>query len=218
MAFNTSTVYSKQTMPISEALLIVVPVETVKTKCIELNQSFVQGVKYIVQKEGIQGIYKGATATALKQGSNQGLRFMWFHEYKRLVLARKNQHSVHSNLNANVNVNSNVNANSNSVSILQQQPIMTLSSIEKFVGGMTAGCFSTLGNNPLDVIKTRMQGTGAKQYANTLDCFLQIVRKEGWTSLYSGLIPRLGRVVPGQGIIFFSFETIQDLLKTMSVF
>lgn len=27
-----------------------------------------------------------------------------------------------------------------------------------FLGGMLSGCFSTLCNNPLDVIKTRMQG------------------------------------------------------------
>lgn len=32
---------------------------------------------------------------------------------------------------------------------------------------------------------------------------------EGPLSFYSGLIPRLGRVLPGQGIIFMSFETIQ---------
>ena len=32
---------------------------------------------------------------------------------------------------------------------------------------------------------------------------------EGPLSFYSGLVPRLGRVLPGQGIIFMSFETIQ---------
>ncbi len=30
-----------------------------------------------------------------------------------------------------------------------------------FLGGMLSGCFSTLCNNPLDVIKTRMQGACA---------------------------------------------------------
>jgi solute carrier family 25 (mitochondrial citrate transporter), member 1 len=170
---------------VSEALLIVAPVETIKTKCIELNQSFITGLKHILQIEGIRGVYKGATATALKQGSNQGLRFMWFNEYKR---------------------------------ILTRDGEKPLTSIEKFLGGMTAGCFSTLGNNPFDVIKTRMQGTKASQYANTLDCFKQILSKEGFGALYAGVIPRLGRVVPGQGIIFFSFETIQDSLKEFKMF
>jgi solute carrier family 25 (mitochondrial citrate transporter), member 1 len=82
------------------------------------------------------------------------------------------------------------------------------------LGGMSAGCFSTLGNNPFDVVKTRMQGTKASQYSSTLDCFQQILTKEGVGAFYAGVIPRLGRVVPGQGIIFMSFETIQSTLES----
>lgn len=106
---------------VSEALIIVAPVETVKTKCIELDQPFVKGFKHIVQTEGLVGVYQGAAATAMKQGSNQGLRFMWFNEYKR-VLEEKG---------------------------IAMTPLMGL------LGGMSAGCFSTLGNNPFDVVKVR---------------------------------------------------------------
>lgn len=105
---------------VCEALAIVAPVETVKTKVIELNQPFLGGLKHIIKTEGISGIYKGATATAMKQGSNQGLRFMWFNEYKNYFTN-----------NGETNLS----------------PIMS------FFGGMSAGCFSTLGNNPFDVIK-----------------------------------------------------------------
>jgi solute carrier family 25 citrate transporter 1 len=58
-----------------------------------------------------------------------------------------------------------------------------------------------------------MQGTQASQYASTLDCFKQVVKYEGVGAFYAGLLPRLGRVVPGQGIIFMSFETIQSKLE-----
>jgi solute carrier family 25 (mitochondrial citrate transporter), member 1 len=34
----------------------------------------------------------------------------------------------------------------------------SLSPLMSLLGGMAAGCFSTLGNNPFDVVKTRMQG------------------------------------------------------------
>lgn len=166
---------------VTEALVIVAPVETVKTKCIELNKSFAGGLRYIMSTEGISGIYKGALPTALKQGSNQGLRFMWFSEYKRVIT-----NDGEKNLS----------------------PLMGL------LGGMSAGCFSTFGSNPFDVVKTRMQGTGAVQYKNTLDCFTQVVMKEGITSLYAGVVPRLSRVVPGQGIMFMSFETIQGWLES----
>lgn len=170
---------------VSEALLIVAPVETVKTKCIELNMAFLAGMKHILKTEGISGVYQGAGATALKQGSNQGLRFMWFNEYKRIVTNDGEK---------------------------------TLTPIMGLFGGMSAGCFSTLGNNPFDVVKTRMQGTKASQYANTLDCFKQILTKEGVGAFYAGVVPRLARVVPGQGIIFMSFESIQEYLSTYSIF
>jgi solute carrier family 25 citrate transporter 1 len=58
-----------------------------------------------------------------------------------------------------------------------------------------------------------MQGTKASQYKSTLDCFTQIVRGEGFGAFYAGVVPRLGRVVPGQGIIFMSFESIQGWLE-----
>ena len=105
---------------VSEALIIVAPVETIKTKCIELNMPFVRGMQHILAKEGIGGIYQGAAATAMKQGSNQGLRFMWFNEYKRIMTNEGEK---------------------------QLTPLMGL------FGGMSAGCFSTLGNNPFDVVK-----------------------------------------------------------------
>jgi solute carrier family 25 citrate transporter 1 len=58
-----------------------------------------------------------------------------------------------------------------------------------------------------------MQGTKASQYKNTLDCFQQILTKEGVSAFYAGVVPRLSRVVPGQGIIFMTFETIQRALE-----
>jgi solute carrier family 25 citrate transporter 1 len=63
-----------------------------------------------------------------------------------------------------------------------------------------------------------MQGVNSAQYASTLDCFKQMLTKEGISSFYSGVVPRLGRVVPGQGIIFMSFESIQDGLSGFSIF
>ena len=44
---------------VAEALLIVAPVETVKTTVIELNMPFLEGLKHIVKTEGLGGIYKG---------------------------------------------------------------------------------------------------------------------------------------------------------------
>ena len=70
--------------------------------------------------------------------------------------------------------------------------------LKALLGGMMAGCFSTLGNKPFDVVKTQMQGTKAKQYTGTLDCFMKIFKSEGFMGFYKGVIARMGRVVPGQ--------------------
>lgn len=170
---------------VAEALVIVAPVETVKTKCIELNTPFLQGLKHILRNQGISGCYLGATATALKQGSNCGLRFMFFNEYRRIIT---------------------------------KDGEVPMTPLKNLFGGMSAGCFSTLGNNPFDVVKTRLQGTKAVQYDNTMDCFSKILRREGISAFYKGILPRLGRVVPGQGIVFMSFEFIQEFLSSSSVF
>jgi solute carrier family 25 (mitochondrial citrate transporter), member 1 len=84
---------------------------------------------------------------------------------------------------------------------------------QSLIGGMGAGCFSVLGNNPFDVIKTQMQGRNAKNYTSSFDCAAKIMKADGLAGFYKGCIPRMGRVVPGQGIIFASFETIQDVIE-----
>lgn len=161
-----------------EALLVVVPVETIKTKCIQLKLPLRQGLREIFLMQGIRGMYEGVVATVMKQSSNHGLRFLWYYEYKRFV--------THDGR-------------------------YVLTPIWAFLGGMTAGIFSALGNQPVDVIKTKMQGVRV-EYTSTWDCIYQTSQKEGIAGFYTGILPRLSRVIPGQGIIFMSFEIIATIL------
>jgi solute carrier family 25 citrate transporter 1 len=55
-------------------------------------------------------------------------------------------------------------------------------------------------------------GLEAGKYKNTLDCAMQIAKHEGMGTFLNGLVPRLGRVVPGQGIIFMSYTQIEKAL------
>ncbi len=59
-----------------EAVLAVTPMETIKTKLIQSNQSLIPGVVSIWKECGIRGFYQGVFATVLKQSSNQGLRYL----------------------------------------------------------------------------------------------------------------------------------------------
>lgn len=50
---------------VTEAIVIVAPVETVKTKVIELNKPFLAGMKHIIKTEGIGGVYQGVSSFCL---------------------------------------------------------------------------------------------------------------------------------------------------------
>lgn len=161
-----------------EALIVVVPVETIKTKCIQLDMPFWEGFKEIIALEGIGGVYTGWLATVVKQSSNHGLRFVWYSTYKSMV-TNNGEYAL--------------------------TPGMVL------IGGMTAGVFSAVGNQPADVIKTRMQGIRAG-YTSTWDCIKKTFASEGIAGFYTGIVPRLSRVIPGQGILFLSYEMIVSAL------
>ena len=84
---------------------------------------------------------------------------------------------------------------------------------QALMGGMLSGAVSCLGNNPIDMVKTRMQGIEAGQYSSTSDCIKQVLTKEGPMAFYKGVGARLMRVIPGQGIIFACYEQISSFLE-----
>ena len=128
---------------------------------------------------GIGGIYKGLTATILKQGSNQAIRFFVMETLKDLYAAKNPDKKVPKLL----------------------------------VGlfGAIAGAASVIGNTPLDVVKTRMQGLEAAKYSNTMDCAIHIFRNEGIFAFYKGTLPRLGRVCLDVGITFMIYDSFMAL-------
>jgi len=173
---------------ISEAILAVTPMETLKVKFIADQRSanpqykgFAQGVRAIVAQEGLMGCYQGLTATMMKQGSNQAIRFYVMETLKDKY--RGGDPSVHV-------------------------PKLLVG----LFGGM-AGAASVLGNTPLDVVKTRMQGLEAKKYKNTFDCARQIMVNEGPKAFYKGTIPRMSRVVLDVAITFMIYDSFMELFN-----
>eukprot|EP00629_Pelagomonadales_sp_RCC1024_P003741 CAMPEP_0119292390 /NCGR_PEP_ID=MMETSP1329-20130426/44085_1 /TAXON_ID=114041 /ORGANISM="Genus nov. species nov., Strain RCC1024" /LENGTH=267 /DNA_ID=CAMNT_0007293231 /DNA_START=132 /DNA_END=931 /DNA_ORIENTATION=+ len=149
---------------ICEALLVVTPQETIKTKLINLNMGFAEGLPHLLRTEGFAGVYAGALSTAMKQGGNQGSRFFYMAQWRQLLAgdaeAKLPKHMT-------------------------------------FLGGLGAGLFSVLTTAPFDVVKTRMQSTEAANYSSTMDCFAQIISKEGPLAFFNGALARAARVVPG---------------------
>lgn len=76
---------------VMEAIFAVTPMETVKVKFINDQRSgnprfkgFFHGVGIIIREQGFGGVYKGLSATIMKQGSNQAIRFFVMETLKDL--------------------------------------------------------------------------------------------------------------------------------------
>ncbi|KAF7636418.1 hypothetical protein Mgra_00004204, partial [Meloidogyne graminicola] len=173
---------------ISEAILAVTPMETVKVKFIHDQtlekpryRGFVHGLGVIVKTEGFKGLYQGLTATMAKQGSNQAIRFFVMETLKDWYRGGDSSKSV-------------------------SKPVVGLF-------GAIAGAASVYGNTPIDVVKTRMQGLEAKKYKNTFDCARQIWVKEGFFAFYKGTVPRLSRVCLDVAITFMIYDSIMEVFN-----
>lgn len=81
--------------------------------------------------------------------------------------------------------------------------------IVDLTSGGFAGFCSVMANNPIDVIKTKMQGVDAHQYKGFADCFKQVLAKEGPMGFYSGVVPRLARVILDVSLTFSLFHSMK---------
>ncbi|XP_063991702.1 tricarboxylate transport protein, mitochondrial [Diachasmimorpha longicaudata] len=79
--------------------------------------------------------------------------------------------------------------------------------------GACAGAASVYGNTPIDVVKTRMQGLEAAKYKGSIDCAVQIWKKEGPMAFYKGTVPRLGRVCLDVAITFMIYDSFMELFN-----
>ncbi|XP_064460238.1 tricarboxylate transport protein, mitochondrial-like [Ornithodoros turicata] len=173
---------------VSEAILAVTPMETVKVKFINDQASpnprykgFVHGVREIIRQEGIKGTYQGLTATIMKQGSNQAIRFFVMETMKDWYRGG--------------------------------DPKKPVNKLVVGLFGAIAGAASVFGNTPIDVVKTRMQGLDAHKYKHTFDCIYKIAKHEGFPAFYKGTIPRLSRVCLDVAITFMIYDSFMDLFN-----
>ncbi len=80
------------------------------------------------------------------------------------------------------------------------------------MAGAFAGLCSVMVNNPLDCVKTIMQGLEADKYKGSLDCARHILKNEGPLGFYKGVGPRLARVTADVGLTFAIFNSLKRKL------
>lgn len=87
-----------------------------------------------------------------------------------------------------------------------------VSSILNFGLGAIAGGVGATAVYPIDLVKTRMQNQrnfGVRMYKNSWDCFMKVVKGEGFLGLYRGILPQLAGVAPEKAIKL----SVNDLLR-----
>lgn len=173
----------------TESLLAVTPFESIKTQLIDDRKraqprmrGFLHGSGVIFREQGVRGFFKGFVPTTARQAANSAVRFS---SYTSLRQAAQSYVA----------------------------PGEKLGTAATFAIGAVAGTITVYATQPIDTIKTRMQSIDAKgHYKNSIDCGIQIFKNEGVLKLWSGALPRLGRLMFSGGIVFAMYEKTMDLL------
>lgn len=174
---------------VSEAMLIVTPFEVVKTRLQQQKGTDRALLKYkgpvhtallVAREEGVPKLWSGATATTIRQGSNQMSMFWGKALCDNLIWGKKDNDGK------------------------------VLTPVQSATSGFIAASIGPTLNNPMDVVKTRMQAAtkAGAGYSGFMDCLLTVGRNEGIGALWKGLTPRLARTPPGQAIVWVVSDQI----------
>ena len=171
----------------TEALMVVTPQETLKTKLIHdilseqpKYRNVFHGIYSIARAQGFWGVYAGPIPTILKQSTNQGVRFVVFEDAQKAL-----------------------------------NKVIPIKVVADLSAGAIAGIASVMVNNPIDVIKTNLQGLDAHKYKGSMDCFYKTLRNEGPMGFYKGVGPRLARVTLDVGLTFAIFNSLKRKLISL---
>lgn len=82
------------------------------------------------------------------------------------------------------------------------------------VAGVVTWCFAT----PMDVVKSRLQmsGAGGREYNGILHCMRLSIREEGARVFFKGLLLNSLRAFPVNAVTFLSYESLLKLFLSMS--
>jgi solute carrier family 25 citrate transporter 1 len=146
-------------------------------------RGFLHAVPIIARERGIAGFFQGFVPTTARQAANSAVRFGAYTSLKQVAES-------------------------------WTSPGEKLGTVGTFAVGGMAGVVTVAVTQPLDTIKTRMQSIEARQvYGSTVNCAVQIFKREGVLTFWSGALPRLARLVMSGGIVFTMYEKSMELMN-----
>lgn len=185
------------------------PLELIKTRLQSIPTSLNSGstmlstllrdLAQLVRTRGISTLFTGLQITLWRDVPFSGIYWSSYEFFKS---------QIGSYLNADFNA---VNSDNN------DWKVFTTS----FLSGSISGTIAALFTNPFDVGKTRLQITSQKQSDNgkngprpsMFNFLVQIYKKEGLGSLYSGFGPRVIKIAPSCAIMISSYEIGKKIFK-----
>jgi solute carrier family 25 (mitochondrial citrate transporter), member 1 len=107
--------------------------------------------------------------------------------------------------------------------VMEWQGTDSLASWQSLLIGGLSGGMGPLVNNPLDVVKTRLQKQvvvpgRTPKYTGSAQAIAVISKEEGVLALWKGITPRLLRIMPGQAITFMTFEFVSKQMTQFGLF
>eukprot|EP00980_Cylindrotheca_fusiformis_P006804 scaffold1426_cov83-Cylindrotheca_fusiformis.AAC.6 len=201
---TTATFTAGLASGLTEAVLVVTPAEVCKIRMQGQYHSLVDPA----QKEHRK--YKNVVQTAFTIVREEGVGAL----YKGVVPTMLRQ-----GCNQAVNFTA---YNLIKKKVLEGQQSSELASWQSLLIGGLSGGMGPMVNNPLDVVKTRLQkqvvheGKTPKYTGLTQACLL-IAKEEGALALWKGITPRLLRIMPGQAITFMTYEAVSSTITRWNV-
>jgi len=190
---------------LTEAVVIVTPAEVCKIRLQSQYHSLMDPSQMARKK------YTNVAQTAITIVKEEGLGAL----YKGIVPTMMRQ-----GCNQAVNFTA---YNTLKRDLLARQNKVELPHYQSLVLGGVSGGLGPMVNNPLDVVKTRMQKQIIKpgkktKYTGIFQAIGLIAKEEGYLALWKGITPRLMRIMPGQAITFMTYEAVSSSLTKRGYF
>lgn len=175
---------------------IIFPMDVVKIRmqvpgCTYKNMF--DGLSRIFNEEGLAALYTGLSSEILKSGTQTFIYFFAYSalkDYAAAVLMKRELAKLQEK-QAKEAQQSNTNTQEIPKSLATAVKHQQLPILVNLLVGFVAGCITQIFVNPLSVIQTRImtnKKAGGAQ-ATVLSMAMKIIKEEGFTALYKGIIP-----------------------------
>lgn len=180
------------------AMTLTYPLITLSTRAqVESKRadtSTLAAIRHIINREGISGLYAGLDSALFGISVTNFVYYYWY-EWTRSFFEK--------------------------AAVKAGRPSKKLTTVESMIAGAIAGSATVMITNPIWVVNTRMttrkedtdlEGEKKKKKPSTIGTLLAMVKDEGFTSLFAGVLPALVLVI-NPILQYTFFEQFKNILE-----